>query len=161
MFYAASIGSDHSNRDSQFHFDSSNTSPKLRFHMFKCTLSFFFSISLEENGCSELSIFLSLLNNVLFFNIFDSLFPSLSAVFRPWCLFLWLKVRNLRAWKMKVDVHARRPNGGRKWNLIYFINFVETFKKGNHQVWEKEEIEIRASSLDFMTDSYLLIRIEI
>ena len=62
---------------------------------------------------------------------------------------------------MKVDVHARRPNGGRKWNLIYFINFVETFKKGNHQVWEKEEIEIRASSLDFMTDSYLLIRIEI
>ena len=83
MFYAASIGSDHSNRDSQFHFDSSNTSPKLPFHMFKCTLSFFFSISLEENGCSELSIFLSLLNNVLFFNIFDSLFPSLSAVFRP------------------------------------------------------------------------------
>ncbi len=47
---------------------------------------------------------------------------------------------------MKVDI---RLNGGRKWNLIYFINFVETFKKGNHQKCRgKEEIEIRASSLD-------------
>ena len=42
------------------------------------------------------------------------------------------------ALNMNVQV-TRRSFGGRKWNLIYFINFVETFKKKSQQSVDKKE----------------------